>query len=391
MTVTEHLGVATHTGSRRSRALRFVAVPAVLSVVVVVLSALLSTGPGSLVSTLSVALINLTMVVGLYIFVGNSGIHSFGHLSFASVGGFTAAILVMPLDLKTRMFPDAPALTWFALDPFPAVLVGGLVAAVFGFLVVLPLSRINGLSAGLATVSILIAVNVIASNWDSVTRGRRGISSIPSSTTVTTAVLWAIAAIWAAWLFQRSPFGKRLRASKSDEVAAQAAGVSIARERIIAFTLSAFFTGIGGGLFALLLGSVTPGTFYLDYTFVIIAMLVIGGTDSLTGAVTGAVVVSVLSEVLRKAEAGDVLGLFEITPRPGLQYVVLGIIMVLILLLRPAGLTRGRELTEWFTRRRRKIPPTGGSPIAAGPTDPPGPVPPANPGTTDTSLVKESR
>ncbi|MFT4010991.1 MAG: branched-chain amino acid ABC transporter permease, partial [Nocardioidaceae bacterium] len=268
---------AVHSAPRIPGPPRFLLTPAALSVCVIAATLLVSMGPESMRSTLTVALINLILVVGLYIFVGNSGIHSFGHLSFATVGAYTAGILAMPLQLKETMLRDAPALNWFSISPAAAILLGGVVAATAGLLVVLPLSRIGGLSAGLATVSVLIAVNVITSNWDVVTRGRKGLTSLPLSTTVTTALVWALVAIWVAWLFQRSSFGKQLRASKSDDVAARASGIAIGGLRVAAFTLSAFFMGVGGGLFALLLGSVTPSTFYLDYTFIIIAMLVVGG------------------------------------------------------------------------------------------------------------------
>jgi branched-chain amino acid transport system permease protein len=354
-------------------------VPFGLSALIAVVTVVIATlGSGSIVSTLTVALINIVLVVGLYTFVGNSGIHSFGQLAFAAVGAYTAGITAMPLNLKSIILPNLPGpLGGFALAPFAAVLAGGLVAAVFGLIVVLPLSRINGLAAGLATVALLIAVNVVAANWDAVTNGTKALSSIPISTTVWVALGWAVAAVVVSWLFQRSPSGKRLRASKSDEVAAVAAGIRVGRERGIAFVISAFLTGVGGALFALQLGSVTPDVFYLTYTFLVIAMLVIGGTDSLTGAVVGGIVVSVLSEVLSRAENGNVLGLFDVPARPGLANVGLGVLMVLILLFRPSGITGGTEFTTWRWRRRR--PP-------AAPETPP--EPPAAP-TADRELVKE--
>ena len=194
-----------------------------------------------------------------------------------------------------------------SVSAVPAVIAGGLLAAVFAAVVVISLSRISGLSAGLATVALLISVRVVAGNWESVTRAKKSLSSIPISTTRNTALVWAVVVIFVAWAYQRSSFGKRLRASKSDDVAAAAAGIAIPLQRSVAFVISAFFTGVGGALFALFLGSVGPDVFYLDMTFLIITMLVVGGADSLTGAVIGAVGVSSLAEVLRRIEAGDLL------------------------------------------------------------------------------------
>ena len=99
-----------------------------------------------------------------------------------------------------------------------------------------------------------------------------------------------------------------LRASREDEVAARAAGVDIVRHRWIAFTLSAFLSGVSGVLLAHFLGTVRVETYYLDLTFLIIAMLVIGGAGSLTGAVIGALTISLLTEVLREAEVGFSIG-----------------------------------------------------------------------------------
>ncbi|NMI01842.1 branched-chain amino acid ABC transporter permease [Pseudonocardia acidicola] len=320
-------------------------VPLVLALGVVALALGAAHGPASLQRTVVVAVINIVLVVGLYVFVGNSGVYSFGHLGFAAIGAYTAGLLVMPVVRKAQLLADAPALvrTLTAAPPV-AVLVGGVLAAAVAVVLAVPLSRIDGLTAGLATVSLLISVSVVAASWDSVTRGRKGLSAIPSSTTLPTALAWASVAIVAAWCYQRSPFGKRLRASKDDPVAAASAGISVPLQRGIAFVISAFFTGVGGALFALFLGSVTPDVFYLNYTFLVLTMLVIGGADSLTGAVLGAVVVSVLSETLRRAEAGDVLGLVQITPRPGMQNVILGLLLVAMLLRRPSGITGGREI-----------------------------------------------
>jgi branched-chain amino acid transport system permease protein len=348
-------------------------VPLGLFLGVVLVTVLALQGPASTDRLVVVALINVVFTIGLYLFVGNSGVWSFGHMSFALIGAYTAGILVMPLRLKEQLLPDAPEfLRQVTLDPWAAVVVAGVLAAVVGTVVAVPLSRIGGLSAGLATVSLLIAFTVIASQWQDVTRGQKGLSSIPTSTTAEVALTWVLIALVAAWTYQRSSFGVRLRATRSDEIAAAASGISIPVQRGAAFVLSAFFTGVGGGLFALLLGSVNPDVFYLDYTFLVITMLVLGGAGSLTGAVLGTTVVSVLSEVLRQAEAGSVLGLVDVPSRPGIADVVLGILLVLMLLRRPAGLTGGREI-RW---PRRWLPSRAGARPGASPAaDPPAPAP----------------
>ncbi|GAA1272368.1 branched-chain amino acid ABC transporter permease [Pseudonocardia aurantiaca] len=341
-------------------------VPLALFVGIVVVALLATTGPASVERLAVGGLVNVVLVVGLYVFVGNSGVWSFGHMSFALVGGYVAGLLAMPVRLKGQLLPDAPALVRdLHAGPFVAVVVGGLAAAVVAAVVAVPLSRIGGLSAGLATVSLLIAFSVVAAQWQSVTRGQKGLSSIPMGTTMPVALGWVLVALLVAWTYQRSSFGIRLRASKSDEVAAAASGISVPVQRGVAFVLSAFLTGVGGALFALQLGSINPGVFYLDYTFLIITMLVLGGAGSLTGAVVGSVAVSALAEVLRRAEGGSLLGL-PVPARPGLADVVLGIVLVVMLLRRPGGLTGGREL-RWPRRHGAGDRPPPVSPTASEP------------------------
>ena len=344
-------------------------VPSALSLIVIVSALLGSIGPASTDRVVVAATINVVFVVGLYIFSGNSGIMSFGHLSFATVGGYTAGLLVMPTALKEQLIPDAPSVVRsLSLEPFSAVIAAGVAASLLALVVVVPLSRISGLAAGIATVSLLISVRVVASNWESVTRAQKSLTSIPISTTRDRALLWAVVAIFCAWIYQSTSFGRRLRASKSDEVAAASIGVNIPMQRGISFVLSAFFTGVGGALFALFLGSVGPNVFYLDTTFLIITMLAVGGVDSLTGAVAGVLSVSVLAEILRRAEGGDLVGLADIPARPGTQRVILGSLLVVILLRRSSGIVGANEIS-WPKRRRGRI--GTGSPV----TTPNAPMP----------------
>ncbi|UUZ59048.1 branched-chain amino acid ABC transporter permease [Nocardioides sp. B-3] len=252
----------------------------------------------SLQRTVIVVLINIVLVVGLYVFTGNSGVYSFGHPAFAMLGAYVGGLLVMSTELKEVQVPDAPDfLRAIEVSPVLAVLIAGLVAALVAIPIAIPLSRIGGLSAGLATVAMLLSMNVIASEWTDVTRGRRALSSIPTETTLASALFWVFIVLLLAGLHQTSSSGRQLRASRDDEIAAAASGVRTPLLRGRAFVLSAFVTGVGGALFGMFLGSVSPSVFYLDYTFIVIAMLVVGGAHSLTGAVLGAAVIGILQGV----------------------------------------------------------------------------------------------
>ena len=211
--------------------------------------------------------------------------------------------------------------------------------------------RLSGLTAGLATFAVLIIVNVVAKNWQQVTHGTAGVAGIPTTTTIAAALGWALAAMTVAWAFQRSGMGLRLRASRDDEAAARAVGIGIGRERAVAFVISAFFVGAAGALFGMFIGSFNPDAFFLNITFLMIVMLIIGGMTSLAGAMVGTLVISALAEFLRRVEEGVHLGPLELSAKPGLREVGLALAMLLILILRPSGLTAGREIAWPFRSR----------------------------------------
>jgi branched-subunit amino acid ABC-type transport system permease component len=325
---------------------------ALMALTCIVSLATFALGPDSLDRVVLGSVINLIVVVGLYTFVGVSGVFSFGHAAFMAIGAYTSAILVIPPETKKFVLPDLPGFLASAqLDPLPATLVAGALAAVFALVLSLPLARLSGLTAGLATFAVLSIVNIVARNWEQVTHGTAGVSGIPTTTTIWGALAWAMLAMAAAWAFQRSRSGLRLRASRENESAARSIGVAVARERTIAFVVSAFFVGVAGALFGMFIGSFNPDAFFLNITFLMIVMLVIGGTTSLAGAVVGTIAISAVSEILRRIEGGVDLGFVQVSGKPGLREVALALVMLAILIFRPGGLTGGREI-EWPSRTR---------------------------------------
>jgi branched-subunit amino acid ABC-type transport system permease component len=310
-------------------------------------------GPDSLDRIVVGMVINAVLVVGLYTFVGVSGVFSFGHAAFMAIGAYAGAILVIPEETKPFVLPDLPGFLVEAhLSPLPATIVAGTIAAAVALVVAVPLARLSGLTAGLATFALLTIVNVVSRNWEQLTHGTAGVSGIPTTTTLWVALAWAAVAIGAAWAFQRSRVGLRLRSSREDEAGARSIGIGVAAERAIAFVLSAFLAGVAGALLGMFIGSFNPDAFFLNITFLMVAMLIIGGMTSLTGAVVGTLVISALSELLRRIEGGADLGVVELAARPGLREVGLALVMLAVLILRPSGLTGGRELA-WHRGSRR--------------------------------------
>ena len=154
------------------------------------------------------------------------------------------------------------------------------------------------------------------------------------------------------WCYARSRFGRLLRATREDPAAARAVGISIYRQRLGAFALSGLLAGFAGGLYIHLL-PLQAGGLYLDLTFITLAMLVIGGTNSLWGAVVGALAVSGLDSLLAVAENGLTIFGTTINLQSGTRVVVEGVLMAIVLILRPSGLTGGREFSLTRLTRTR--------------------------------------
>jgi branched-chain amino acid transport system permease protein len=347
--------------------------PALLVLVVAAVQIAWATGGSVTKSVVVVAMINLILVVGLYVFVGNSGVFSFGSIGFASIGAYTSGLLVIPADQKAILQPDLPkfiAHTHFG--SIGATLMGGLVAALVAGAFAIPLMRLNGIAAGLATFAMLVIIRTVANSWTAVTNGAAGLSGLPVTTSKNDAMTWALIAIAAGFAFQSTALGLRLRGSREDDVAARSLGVGVRMERRSAWVVHAFIMGVGGGLYGQYLGSFNASFFYLALTFTTLAMLVVGGMTSLTGAVIGSLTISFIAEFLHRVEQGANFGPFHIPARPGLREVGLAIIMGAILILRPRGLANGREL-PWPRRgglRSRQPVPTDLPPADAGVSPP---------------------
>jgi branched-chain amino acid transport system permease protein len=298
-------------------------------------------------------LINVVLVVGLYTFAGNSGVLSFGQMSFMAVGAYATAILTIPQIQKGFLLPDLPGFLADAhLATFSAAIAVGVFTAAVAAVIALPIVRLAGLAASLAMFAVLVIVHEVARNWDAVTRGSRTMIGVPTNTTGTVALLWAMAMIALAFAYQRSNSGLRLRSAREDEFAARAVGVDVTRERAIAFVLSGFVIGIGGFLYAQFQGAFDPNAFFTEITFLTIAMLVIGGMKSLAGAVIGAASVSLLTNLFDSIENGLDLGPVKFGGRPGLSALLLASFFLAVLVWRRQGLTGGRELQLRLPRRQ---------------------------------------
>ena len=288
------------------------------------------------------ALVKAAIVIAIYVFIGNSGVVSFGQVSFVAVGAYLSGLLTLEVTQKSFVLPNlTPILRNHHIGTPLSFVLAAAAGGLYAFAVGLPLMRLSGLPAGIATFAVLgITYNVLR-YWEKIGPAAQAIPLVPE-TGIWTLTAGAVIVAVAAFGYQLSRFGRRLRATREDAAAAQASGINVYRERLVAFTLSGALAGFAGGLLVHELGSITTDQVYLELTFITLAMLVVGGIGSLWGAVVGALLVSGLDSLLGDAENGIHVG-FRLTLPGGTRLVTLGALMALVLILRPSGLTGGRE------------------------------------------------
>jgi branched-chain amino acid transport system permease protein len=297
------------------------------------------------------ALVVTTMVVALYVFSGNSGVISFGHVSFVAIGAFTAGLASIDAQRKGSVFPELfPFIRNHSVGNVMSLSLAAALGAVFALVVGVFLSRLSGLGASIATFAVLGITRNVLRNWNRIGPGAKAIPSVPQTSSLLQALAGLVIAVIVAWRYQTSRFGRRLRATRDDPAAAAGVGISIYRERLTAFVVSGAIAGFAGGLYVHLLGSVTTEQVYIQLAFITLAMLVVGGTSSLWGAVIGGLAISLFDSLLNEAQKGFDVGPVSFTLPGGTRDIVLAVLMAVVLLVRPSGLTRGREFAErrWF-------------------------------------------
>jgi branched-chain amino acid transport system permease protein len=344
--------------AERRRKLRSCLLLAALIVLAALLAAL---GPPALQRTVTEAVIKLVVVLGMFIFVGNSGVLSFGHIAFMAVAGYGSAIMTIPPAKKAVLLKLPPMLEALQMPVALAALIAAALTGLFALIVGAPIMRLKGIALPMATFGVLMVVHVVTANWQEVTGGRQALVGLPVYVNLWVALGVALVTLAVAAIYKQSRRGLLLQCSRENEVAATASGIDPARERLVAFAISAVFVGLGGVLYAHFIGTVTANTFYLNLTFTTLAMLVVGGMRSLTGAVVGVAVVSTVSELFRSVEKGMSLGDMVLSAPPGLQEIALALMMLLILIFRPQGLVGDFELDwpKWGQGRSKPAPPAG--------------------------------
>jgi branched-chain amino acid transport system permease protein len=337
-----------------------------------VIVALLANASPAVVAYLVQGLVAAITVVGLYVFVGNSGVLSLGHAAFMGVGAYVGGIASIPLVERAVLLPSLPGFAQHhVLSLWPAAVLGAAVAGTIGYVIAIPVGRLAGLAAAIATLAVLQIAQDVMNNWGVLSSDGGTTAGVPVDSTAWGTWLALAIVIAIAYLYQRSRWGIRLRASREDLVAARSVGINIVRERRFAFALSAAIVGFGGVFYVHSVGTLTGPDYYFATSFSMLAMLVVGGINSLAGAITGAVVLTTVTDAIARLQNGQGLGPLHLTLPNGVSAACVAIALILILILRPAGLTGGREVQ--MPRRWRA--PGVGDGLGSGTQEPDGQTP----------------
>ena len=279
------------------------------------------------------------LTLSLNLLNGYVGLLSIGHAAFYGVGAYASAKLVMTVGL-----------------PFPLAMLGaGAVAGIIGYLIAKPTLRLSGIYMTLATLGFNMIFFLILQNWMSFTNGPLGIMDIPPPNIfgyeIETRVQYYYLVFFLVLLtvvsmhrLMTCRFGRALVSIRENELAAEAMGVHTTRYKIQAFVLAAFYAGIAGSFYAHFVKYISPDSFYIYESFILLAMLAFGGQGNLIGPVVGAAVLIIIPEIFRFLQEYRML--------------VYGGVLITMMLVRRQGLLGGRDYSlrlPWFDEPEKNV------------------------------------
>lgn len=288
------------------------------------------------------------MVVSFNLVYGFTGQFSLAHAGLAAIGAYTVSLLTLAPDVKQLSYFITPPIWPISVVqwPFvPSLLLGGLLAALIGFLIGAPALRLHGDYLLIVTFGFSEIIRLVLVNIPSITNGAIGLKGIPYLSSLPTVVVCLVITVFIVKRLIDSSYGRAFKCIREDEIAAEALGVNLFRHKTMAFVFSSFFVGIAGGLLAEILGTVDPNTFRPYLTYAVVTMAVLGGVKSLTGGIAAAGIYTVMSEVLRSVEAPRMIFGLDFAGLPGLRQLAFALMLLLLILFYRKGLMGDQEFT----------------------------------------------
>lgn len=324
-------------------------------------------GSGSAERLVTTMLIDAIIVIGIQIYIGNTGILSFGHVGFGAIAGYAFAVYAISPEEKVKRIPNVPfGLLDEQISPYLAILVAVAVTLVAALIIGIGLARSGAESGAVAatiiTLALLFVTHEVAKSWSDLTGGNRGGLAFGIGNSLNTR--WPIlvvlfGSLLVARLYGQSRSGRLAVAAREDNLAARAMGVNPLVQQMIALILSVIIVSVGAALRVWEIGSILPDRFFFEYTMLTLVMLIVGGRNSVTGAIVGVVVMTAGRELARRLgqDGFEVFGVgLDEAPldwvfRENLNNVVLGVSMVGFMIWRPTGILEDWEFDQWLYRR----------------------------------------
>ncbi|MBO0996409.1 branched-chain amino acid ABC transporter permease [Bacillus sp. SD075] len=281
------------------------------------------------INTLMFIGINIMLATSLHLIIGITGQFSIGHAGFLAVGAYASAVMTMKLELPFII----------------AILAGGVMAAVAGMVIGIPSLRLKGDYLAIATLGFGEIVRIILLNIEYV----GGASGLQVSHLTTWP--WVFACVMITVLvirnFTNSTHGRACISVREDETAADAMGINTTYYKVAAFVIGAFFAGIAGSLYAHNFYIIQPSNFGFLKSFDILIFVVLGGLGSLSGSVLAAILLTIVTTFLQDY--------------PETRMIIYSLVLILMMIFRPQGLMGTREITSFFTHKKRKGGPKDGN------------------------------
>ena len=295
----------------------------------------------------------IILAVSYNLINGVTGQFSLEPNGFVAIGAYVTALLLLSPEAKIDNFmmsDPSPLVMWMHSSFVPALLISGVVASLVALSLAFPVFRVRGDYLAIVTLGFGFIIRIIAINEDSYTNGSMGLNDIPEYANFLSIFAVAFVSVVLIVNIVYSKYGRAMKAIRDDEDVASAMGINTFKIKTIAFMTSAFFEGMAGGLMATLLTTISPEQFSFMLTFQILIMIVLGGLGSISGAIIGAILVTIGMEGLRFLDQPNLFGI-ESDAHPGLRMVVFSAILILIMLFARKGIMGEREIWDLFRKK----------------------------------------
>ncbi len=317
------------------------------------------------ISIIERSAIYAVVAVAMNMLTGFTGLFSLGQAGFMALGAYVTGILTIPVELRANVYylnGIAPWLENVHLPMLPALILGGLVAALFAALIGIPILRLKSDYLAIATLGFaeIIRAFLASPAMNTITNGSFGLNNIPAFSNIFVPCVIAAVCILLMVLLINSSYGRAFKAIREDDVAAESMGINLFRHKELAFVISSFFTGIAGGLLAIYMRSIDTKTFQVTLTYNILLIVVLGGIGSVTGSIIGSFLINGGQEWLRFFDEPLSIGGVQIPLfRTGFRMVIYSVLLMIVVLFWRRGIMGTSEFT-WdnlfglFRRKKKK-------------------------------------